>query len=394
MIATLTQGTSVIPSSEILDAGILVVDDDAGALRTVRRVLEKAGYRGVRTVTRGEEVEGCLSESPVDLLLLDLHLDGMDGFEVLERLRSDEESGPSVPVLVLTGDADSAARDRAFDLGARDFLIKPPDSREILARVRNLLMTHLLRKRVESHALELESRVEARTRELERLKLELLNRLAVVAEYRDDVTGTHQERVGIIAGLISRDAGVDERATELIRRAAPLHDIGKVAIPDAILFKPGGLDKAEFSVMRSHTLIGARMLQDGDFPLLWTAEKIALTHHERWDGRGYPLGLKGRATPLPGRITAVADVFDSLTHARPYRAPLAPEEALGWIERDAGSHLDPHLVPVLRALWETGELESVLAKECGEIPVGAESHRTPDDVARWSEGAEPWTAAC
>ena len=218
---------------------------------------------------------------------------------------------------------------------------------ERTAAARKVRHLHL---QVQAQNAVLEERVRERTRELEEAHVEMLDRLAVAAEFRDDDTGQHIRRVGQMSAILARDLGLPRDQVELIRRAAPLHDVGKIGIPDRILLKPGKLTPEEFEVIKTHATIGARILSGGRFPLLKLAEEIALTHHERWDGTGYPHGLKGEAIPLSGRIVALADAFDALTAPRSYRKTRSVEEAVVTIQRAAGTQFDPRVVDTFMAL--------------------------------------------
>jgi putative two-component system response regulator len=241
------------------------------------------------------------------------------------------------PVLVLTADVTVEVRRRALSAGASDFLSKPFDLHEIRLRVANLLETRRLQGELTQYARGLEERVRERTRDLEHSRLEVLERLALAAEYRDDDTYRHTERVGRITALLAR-------------RLAPLHDIGKVAISDRILLKPGRLTPEEFEAMKEHTVAGARILGGSSSPLLQMAEVIARSHHERWDGSGYPAGLAGEAIPLHGRLVAVADVFDALTHARPYKPAMPVEQALAELDAMAPAAFAPDVKAAFDAL--------------------------------------------
>ena len=252
-------------------------------------------------------------------MLLDWHMPGRSGPEILEDIAFLTEEPNWMPVLVLTADIAPDTKRRALSLGARDFLTKPIDVPEVLLRVRNLLQTRYLRVQLERTNDLLHERVLQRTRELEDAKLEMLDRLALAAEYRDDATGQHADRIGRTSQLLALELGLDPAEATLIGHAARLHDIGKIGIADDLLLKPGKYTAEELAAMEQHPAIGARILSGSTNELLMMAEQIALTHHERWDGRGYPNGLAGEAIPLPGRIVAVADVFDALTHRRPYK---------------------------------------------------------------------------
>ena len=334
-------------SSNIHSARILVVDDEGMNLRLLRRILEREGYTSIRTTADGNEVEKIVEEFDPHLLILDLHMPPPDGFAIL-RMLAPKCSGPGqLPVLVLTGDGTPTAKRMALSLGARDFLAKPFDATEALLRIRNLLETKFLHTALEEQNALLESRVESRTSELQQSQIETLERLARAAEIRDDETGRHTQRVGALAGSIAASLGLGARTVELIRKSAPLHDVGKIGIPDAILLKPGILSPEETALMRSHTVIGARILSGGRSEVMMMAERIALGHHERWDGTGYPHGIAGDAIPVEARIVAVADCVDALTHNRPYRQAWPIEEVLAEVKRSAGSHFDPAIAEVM-----------------------------------------------
>jgi putative two-component system response regulator len=325
-------------------ARILMVDDEASNLDLLRRILETAGFSNVRSTTNPCEVLDLCEEWDPDLLLLDILMPDMDGFTILEKLNQGNGETTYLPVLVLTSDHSSEVRRRALSSGARDFLNKPLSPSDVRLRVRNLLETRFLHLELRERNRDLEERVRERTAELERARYEILRRLARAAEYRDDDTGDHTRRVGETSAAIARAYGVDDDEVELIRRIAPLHDVGKIAIPDSILLHPGPLDEGQRQVMRTHTVIGGDMLGGSGFELLDRASEIAMTHHEHWDGSGYPLGLAGEAISLAGRIVKLADTFDALTHLRPYKAAWAPETAWSWIQRSAGTVFDPALV--------------------------------------------------
>jgi putative two-component system response regulator len=255
-----------------------------------------------------------------------------------------------VPVLVLTADVTDETKHQALALGARDFLTKPFDPEEVRLRVSNLLEMRQLQLELKAHADELEDRVHRRTVQLDQARLEVVERLALAAEYRDDDTHQHAQRIGHTTALLAAGMGLPRAAIQRIRRAAPLHDIGKIAIPDSILLKPGKLTVEEREIIKSHTLIGARILAGSQSRLLRIASEIALSHHERWDGDGYPNGLAEAAIPLVGRLVAVADVFDALAHRRPYKHPWPVDEAAGEISSQSGRQFDPAIVDVFKTL--------------------------------------------
>jgi putative two-component system response regulator len=268
---------------------------------------------------------------------------GMDGFDLLRSLHpvTDDQW---LPVIVVTGDRAVETRRRALEEGAHDFITKPFDRAEAMLRVRNVLHARFLHRRLARANRSLVAAVEERTTEPGEARLEILERLAAAGEFRDDDTGAHADRVGVRAAQLARAVRRPRDEVELIRHAAPLHDIGKLGIPDSIVLKPGALTPEERREMERHTTIGAELLSGSGSPLLQMAEQIALTHHERWDGSGYPNGLAGEAIPLAGRIVAVADVFDSLTQDRPYRDAWSLDRAIAEIESQRGRHFDPDVV--------------------------------------------------
>ncbi len=337
----------------VRDATILVVDDEEANLDAVRRVLDRGGYRHVATERDPEAALTRFDEVRPDLLLLDLHMPSLDGFQVLRALHGRLARDGYLPVLVLTGDLDEAVKVRALEAGARDFVTKPFESTEMLLRIRNLLEARVLHLHLREQNERLEERVRERTADLAHAQDQILERLALAAEFRDDETGHHAQRVGRLSGLIASRMGCAPAEASLIRQAAPLHDIGKIGIPDAILLKSGPLTPAERSAMRSHVDIGARILSGGTFPLLEMAREIAQTHHERWDGSGY-CGLRGDQIPLCGRIVAVADAFDALTNRRPYKPALPATAALERIAVDRGRHFDPAVVDALEGVVASG----------------------------------------
>jgi putative two-component system response regulator len=340
--------SSLLGSSERLDllrsaAHILVIDDEEPNLRLIRGMLRHAGYRYVTTLPDANTLEQHIAGTPPDLVIVDLHMPGRDGFSVIEALQP-WVVAEHLPILVITGDGSTAARHRALSLGARDFLTKPFDLIEMTLRVRNQLETRLLYQDVRKQNRALLETIHGRTRELEHTRLEMLERLATAAEYRDDDTSRHTERVGSWSARIATVLGLPTSDVQLIRRASPLHDVGKIGIPDALLRKASGLTADEMAVMQTHTVIGANILGGSEAPLLRLAEVIALSHHERWDGGGYPHGVRGDAIPLAGRIVAVADAFDAMTNDRPYRAALSVDAGIREIADHRGTQFDPNVV--------------------------------------------------
>jgi putative two-component system response regulator len=333
-------------------ATILIVDDEPQVVRLLERLLRTDGYAEVVSTTDPRDARQLFDERRPDLVLLDLHMPHMDGYAVLQALAPDSRPDRSVPIVMLTSDLSPAARQRALSMGAQDFLSKPFDSVEVLLRIKNLLETRYLYLALQRQNDLLEEKVRERRLELQAAQLEILDRLVLAAEFRDDDTRQHTQRVGEISAKIAEAMGLSASLVEVIRLAAPLHDLGKIGMPDDILLKLGKLTDAEFKLMQQHTLIGARLLSGSSHAILQMAEQIALTHHERWDGRGYLAGLKADEIPLVSRIVAVADVFDALTHRRPYKEPWPVNDALQEIEQLQGQQFDPQVVAALRRVIE------------------------------------------
>ena len=327
----------------LAEARILVVDDEVTNVALLRRLLERAGYRFVVGTSTPAEVPALCLEFRPDLICLDLQMPGLDGFGVLEALQPALATEGYLPILMLTADPSSRSKRRALALGAKDFVTKPFDLDEILLRIRNLLEPRFMHLRLRGQNALLEDRVAERTRALEESRVEVLDRLSRAAEFRDDATGQHTRRVGRISALLAGAVGMEPEEADLIGRSAPLHDVGKIGIPDEILLKPSALTVREFEVMKQHTTIGAELLAGGQSQLMQAAETIALNHHERWDGTGYPAGREGETIPRAARIVALADFFDALTHTRPYRPAWALGDVLAEIRANVGTQFDPVL---------------------------------------------------
>ena len=324
------------------NARVLIVDDEPGNVEVLQRLLARAGISRIESTNDSREARELYVRFRPDLILLDLHMPHMDGLEVMDQLNLIAEAS-YLPILMLTGDVAPEAKREALSRGAKDFLNKPFHPDEVLLRIGTLLETRFLYLQIQSQNQILEAKVRDRTRELEAAQIEIIERLARAAEFRDDNTGQHTERVGQMAALLAKQIGMPDAQVSLIRRAAPLHDVGKIGIPDSILLKLGKLTPSEFELVKTHTTIGARILSGSRFTILQLAEEIASTHHERWDGNGYS-GIPGDAIPLAGRIVAVADVFDALTQKRPYKAAWPVGEAIAEMEQQRGRQFDPVLV--------------------------------------------------
>ncbi len=326
---------------------IMVVDDEAGIRRFAARTLEKLGY----SARLFADAEAALSEALTGdfaLVLADVHLPGHDGRWLLDQLVT---AVPDVAVIMITGDRDLELALECLSRGAVEYLTKPVAPRDLAHAVGRALENRRLRLENQAHRERLEELVQERTRSLleatralEESHKEAIYRLSAAAEYRDEETGLHIVRMARYAAIIAEELGQDEEFVRRLLLAAPMHDVGKIGIPDAILLKPDHLTPEEFEVMKSHTLIGGRILAGSNSPLLKMAETIALTHHEKFDGSGYPRGLEGEAIPVEGRITGLADVFDALTSRRVYKPAFPLEEALRIIESERGRHLDPRVV--------------------------------------------------
>ncbi|MFB9278622.1 HD domain-containing phosphohydrolase [Cohnella cellulosilytica] len=338
-----------------LYAKILIVDDQEYNVSLLERILTRAGFRRILSTLDPRAVQRMIAEEEPDIVLLDLHMPGLDGLEVLKQIREQTGGGQYLPVLMLTADTTPEVKQQGLQAGVNDFLTKPYDRTEVVLRIRNLLKTRELHQQLHQHNRTLEEKVRERTTELSQAKLEMLLLLGRAAEYRDDMTGQHTQRVGELSAMIAERLGMSEYDVDMIRKAAPLHDIGKIGIPDNILLKPGRFEPHEFEKMKTHTTIGADILGGSYFNILRLAGVIALSHHEKWDGTGYPQGLAGEEIPIEARIVALADFYDALTHERPYKRAWTPEETLQEIARQRGVHFDPQVVDAFMALFREHE---------------------------------------
>ncbi|WP_339863709.1 HD domain-containing phosphohydrolase [Paremcibacter congregatus] len=321
---------------------ILIVDDNAANIFLLRELLSDDGFEHIVTTTDPIEAIQIFKSQRFDIMLLDIQMPKLDGFGVLKSLR---EYAPNdyLPVVVLTAQQDNTTRLRALSEGAKDFLTKPFNNAEVLQRVYNLLEMRTYHSMLTDENVYLEHLVAKRTREIERTRLEIINRLSMASELRDTETGQHILRIGQTSHLLAKELGLDDNFCKLILHASPMHDVGKIGIPDHILLKPGQLDPEELVVMKTHAQIGADILKGDKSPLLKMAHDIALTHHEKWDGSGYPNGLAGQAIPIEGRITTICDVFDALSSERPYKKAWNFEDSLAYIKENCGSHFDPEI---------------------------------------------------
>ena len=353
-----------------LFAKIMIVDDEPINVKIVRKYLRGAGYQNFITTTDSAVCTQLITAEEPDIVLLDYMMPDVNGLEILRWIRS-QPKFKHMPVVMLTASTDSETKFAALGLGATDFLPKPLDPNELFPRVRNSLIVKAHQDHLAEYSEKLEHEVQLRTAELEMSRLRVFQCLARAGEFRDDTTGTHVLRVGRCAGILARDFGYSRQQIAMLELAAQLHDIGKIGIPDAILLKPGKLTPEEITEMRKHCVYGkgiidptmdneaelSRRYSDivstpiraAESPLLTLAASIALTHHERFDGTGYPNGLRGEDIPLEGRITAIVDVFDALQSPRPYKTAMSKEKSLEIIAGDRGKHFDPKVHDALLA---------------------------------------------
>lgn len=344
--------------SAVQNARLLIVDDEPANVAMLQDILQEEGFRNVRSTMDPFQAVPLYHEFVPDLILLDLMMPGMDGIEIMEKIATACNGYMEVPILILTADVSPRTKRQALAKGARDFLTKPFDIMELLLRIENLLETRFLYLDLQQHNESLENRVRERTVELEEARqriatyaeelesahCETLERLAQVVEFRDDETGQHTKRVGTVSALIAQGLGLTADQIRWIAQAGRLHDIGKVGISDLMLLKEGRLTDEELAVMKTHATIGADLFEGARSEMIQMARRIAASHHEWWNGNGYPEGLVGEQIPIEARIIAVADVFDALTHDRPYKKAWPLEDAIAEIRRQSGHQFDPRIV--------------------------------------------------
>lgn len=293
------------------EAKFLIVDDQLQNVELLERILTRAGYHNIKRITDSTKFLNMYHEYQPDIILLDLHMPKLDGFDLLHALQGLISSDEYIPILVLTADTTTEAKRKALSAGAKDFITKPLDRTEVLLRINNFLETRRLHLNIRAANSGLEHKVAERTQELEEAQFEILECMAKAAEFRDDDTGKHTQRVGDLSARLAHSLGMDATKKELIRLAAPLHDIGKIGISDLILLKPGKLSEEEFKEVKSHTWIGHEILSRSGFFVFELATEISISHHECWDGSGYPYGLKGNDIPVVGQIVSIVDAFDA-----------------------------------------------------------------------------------
>lgn len=328
---------------------ILVVDDQHQNIELLEALLVPQGYKVVKAVN-GEEALLCLSGNPIDLILLDIMMPGMDGFTVTRRVRQ-HEAYKRIPIILVTALRETGDRVKGIEAGCDDFISKPFDKSELFARIRSLLKVKAYNDLIINYQKELESEIARETEELRKAvdqtksaSLETIHCFSKAAEYKDEDTGAHIKRMSFYAEAVAKKMGLLEIEVENLLYATPMHDIGKIGIPDHILLKPEELNDGEWVIMRQHTTFGANILGRSDSEFINLGSIIALSHHEKWDGTGYPNNLKGDEIPLPAKICAIADVFDALTSHRPYRRePFSFEKSFSMIKEGIGSHFDPEV---------------------------------------------------
>ena len=331
----------------INDCTILVVDDAKANVTILVQALKETYKLGV--TLNGEDAIRFVEEKKPDLILLDIVMPGTDGFEVCRRLKAAPDTG-DIPIIFITAMDDLSHKTKGFEFGAVDYITKPFDITEVKARVKTHLTLKLAQEALKNQNIILEEMVRERTMELRKAQIEVINRLGKAAEYRDQDTGTHINRMSKYCRLMGKALGFSREAYDRLDLASTMHDVGKIGISDNILLKPGKLDLEEWNSMKSHTRIGEQLLSGGSSQLLEVARIIAMTHHEKWDGTGYHQQLKGKEIPLVGRITCICDVFDALISRRPYKEPWPVEKAMEEIKRGKGVFFDPELVDLFVSL--------------------------------------------
>lgn len=360
---------------------ILIVDDEPLVARVVGRFLEADGYTNISTISDSRQAFECMLTQQPDIVLLDIMMPHLSGIGIL-KLRQTDERLKHVPVLILSASSEKTVKREALELGATDFLAKPVDPIDLILRVRNSLIVKQHQDYLRDYAVELEKQVQSRTRQIEASREQIIHCLAKAAEFRDHETGAHVIRVGKYAAVIARQLGFETNWCRQIELAAQLHDVGKIGIPDSILLKPGKLSREEFDIIKEHCRLGCEIMEPlaraaaaalkkdtrgpigtgmdspMDSPILGLAANIARTHHEKWDGTGYPDGLQGESIPIEGRITCVADVFDALGSERPYKSRFPREKCLEIMLSERGSRFDPAVLDAffqrLDAIHEIG----------------------------------------
>lgn len=336
---------------------VLVVDDTPDNIDVLTGVLSD-DYKVQAALSGRIALKIAMGAKPPDLILLDVMMPEMDGYEVCKRLKREPHT-TKIPIIFVTAKSDVEDEEYGFKLGAVDYITKPISPPLVKARVKTQLSLY-------DQSRHLEHLVKQRTQELNETRIEIIRRLGRAAEFKDNETGMHVIRMSWFSRFLAEKAGESEDWCELLYNAAPMHDIGKIGIPDRILLKPGKLDDEEWEMMQRHAEYGAEILGEHPSPLLQLAREVALFHHERWDGSGYPHGLKGHNIPLSARIVSIADVFDALTSERPYKKAWSEAKAIQLLNDEAGLHFDPELVPLfIGCLPKIRQIQLQYAEEQG-----------------------------
>lgn len=325
-----------------MNKSILVVDDNQENIDVLKGIL--SDHYTVRVATNGRlALKAVFSQKPPDLILLDVMMPEMDGYEVCRLLKEDERT-QHIPVIFVTAKSEVKDETYGFSIGAEDYLTKPVSAPIVLARVKTHLKLYDRSRHLEELVQERTADLLAKSRELEKTRLEIIRCLGRAAEYRDNETGMHVIRLSFYVRLLACKAGMTDVEADKMMSASIMHDVGKIGVPDNILLKPGKLTPEEFEVIKKHPRMGAEIIGEHESELLQLSRMVALTHHEKWNGKGYPGGLKNEGIPFAGRVTAVADIFDALTSVRPYKKAWSVDEALCLIQKESGEALDPTLV--------------------------------------------------
>ncbi|MDG4812593.1 response regulator [Hydrogenovibrio sp. 3SP14C1] len=336
--------------TQLYDARVLVLDDQQVNLDLVMDLLTLEGYENIELLNNPLQLSTVLESQTIDLILLDINMPILDGFAALAMIKQHYQDQDIPPVVMLTAQNDQENRLRALKSGASDYVMKPFNRHELLKRIEIQLQNWQMKMMLKEQNRLLEQKVQERTQALEDAHHEIIYRLGRAAEYRDNETGNHVKRVSYFSELIALKAGLDKKEAHMIRIASPMHDVGKIGISDTIMMKPGKLSNEEYLEMQRHVEIGGEILEGHDSDVLRTAYEIALTHHEKYDGKGYPKGLSGKDIPVSGRIVAIADVFDALTSERPYKEAWPVEKAVHLIQSEKNKHFDPELVDCFLAV--------------------------------------------